>query len=203
MDIPIKIIGKNYCQFKDESEYDSRLSLEKTSLTVSISKSMQKRLNLESFTVDLVGTPGLRLRTLDRNPSILQIHFKKDEQMPVRDDVLVDLREDRGYSLVGKTLGDSIWDDFIDVNSSANDPVLAAVDKQPLLTQVNQVTDTKPKHGQNAGILDNFFLNSSQKDSVQHVDQGLGSSGGVDSKGSKIWSSHEWNLKRPSDSHNF
>ena len=123
IDLPAKIVGKNYINFKDESEYSSRVELEKTNLTIAFSKHMNKRLGLESFTVDLVGTPGLSLKTLDRNPKVLQILFKKDEQMPVKDDVLLELGEDRGYSLIGKTLGDSIWEDFADINSSVHEPV--------------------------------------------------------------------------------
>lgn len=90
---------------------------------MNLNKSMQKRLNLESFTLDIVGTPGLRLKTLDRNPKILQVIFKRDEQMPLRDDVLLGLKEERGYSLLGKTLGDSIWEDFADINSGVHNSV--------------------------------------------------------------------------------
>jgi hypothetical protein len=79
---------------------------------------MQKRLGMDSFTVDLVGTPGLRLKTIQRNIKGLKIEFKKDEQVLIRDDVLRGLKDERGYSLMGKTLGDSIWDDYLDASSN-------------------------------------------------------------------------------------
>ncbi len=106
---------------QDNSDYENRISLEKTNLTVVLSKGIQKRLNLESFSVDLIGTPGLRIKTLQRNVKALKIIFKKDEQVCIRDDVLQGLRDERGYSLIGKTLGDSIWKDYISMSSSHAD----------------------------------------------------------------------------------
>lgn len=112
-DHAIKVLGKNTIAMEDNSDYLSRISLEKTNLTLVLSKEMQKRLNMESFSLDLVGTPGLRIRTVQRNIKALQIIFKKDEQVLIRDDVLRGLIDQRGYSLMGKTLGDSIWDDYL------------------------------------------------------------------------------------------
>jgi hypothetical protein len=107
-DHPIKILSKNNIIVQDNSDYKSRINLEKTNLTVVINAEMQKLLNMESFSVDLVGTPGMRIKTIQSNNKALKIIFKKDEQVLMRDDVLQGLRDERGYSLIGKTLGDSI-----------------------------------------------------------------------------------------------
>ena len=107
-DHPIKILSKNNIIVQDNSDYKSRINLEKTNLTVVINAEMQQLLNMESFSVDLVGTPGMRIKTIQSNNKALKIIFKKDEQVLIRDDVLQGLRDERGYSLIGKTLGDSI-----------------------------------------------------------------------------------------------
>lgn len=110
----------------DQSDFSNKIFFERTKITLIFSGIQQGNGNFNDFCLDVVGTPGIRIKCDQHDSRIVRMFYQKGEEEPMTQSIL---KDERGYvNRFEKSVGSSIWEEY----SYNNDDTLKESSEQRL-----------------------------------------------------------------------
>lgn len=116
--VKILKLGDNFVD--DQSDFSNKIFFERTKMTIIFSEKGGNG-NFNDFCLDVIGTPGIRIRCDPFDTRVLRIFYRKGEEEPITQSIL---RDERGYvNRFEKSIGSSIWDEYSYNNNEDDESV--------------------------------------------------------------------------------
>lgn len=110
----------------DQSDFSNRIYFERTKITLIFSELISGG-DFNDFCLDVIGTPGIRIKCDPYDNRILRIYYRKGEEEPITQSIL---KDEKGYvNRFEKSVGSSIWEEY---SYTGNDDTLKEPSEQRL-----------------------------------------------------------------------